>query len=43
MFKVRALRVPMVHIQAPTEAAVEQIHEKQCENQLHGDYLHVNL
>ncbi len=42
MFKVRTLRVPKVHINAPSDTAVENIHEKQYENMLHGDFMHVN-
>ena len=42
MFKVKTLRIPKVHIEAPSETAVMHIHDVQYINQLHGDFMHVN-
>ncbi len=42
MFKLRALRVPKVHIYAPSEASMEHIHDAQYNQMLHGDFLQVN-
>ena len=41
MFKLRQL-ANKVHIEAPSEAAVEYIHNRQYDSQLHGDFMHVN-
>ena len=42
MFKLRQLRVLKVHINAPSEASIEHIHDAQYNQMLHGDFLHIN-